>query len=131
MSRVIWRPDRIGIARDAWENHIEDVLGPAVSEAVREEAPHLTGILQASTTRTVVGTGGGNGMPILRVESLANYSGIVHAGRPEVRPVNAKVLHWFDRVTGKDVFAMRSGPVRPNPYIVRALRKLGLRVTVQ
>lgn len=130
MSRVIWRPDRLGIARDAWENHIEDTLGPAVLEAVYEEGPVLSGKLVNSAKRTNVAVGGGNGLPVLRVESTAPYSGIVHAGRGAVVPVNAKILHWFDVITGEEVFTMRSGPVKANPYIVRALRKLGLRVTV-
>lgn len=130
MSRVDWHPDRIGIARDAWENHIEDTLGPAVVEAVREEAPVLTGKLLNSTVRTNVALGGGNGLPVLRVESTEPYSGVVHDGRGEVRPVSAKVLHWFDVISGEEVFTMRAGPVAPNPYIVRGLRNLGLRVTV-
>jgi len=129
VSRVDWHPDRIGIAADAWENHIEDTLGPAVVEEVQAQAPVLTGALRASTVRYNVADGG-DAMPVLRVESIADYSGIVHAGRGEVRPVNARVLHWFDHLTGKDVYSMRSGPVAPNPYIVRALNNLGLRVTV-
>lgn len=130
MSRVEWNPDRLGIARDAWEAHIEDTLGPAVVEEVQAQAPVLTGKLKRETVRYNVGLGGGNGMPVLRVESLADYSLVVNTGRDEVRPVTAKVLHWFDAVTGADVYSMRSGPVAPNPYIERALRNLGLRVTV-
>lgn len=41
------------------------------------------------------------------------YWNLVNDGRGPVRPVHAKVLHWIDPVTGKDVFSMYSGPVAP------------------
>jgi hypothetical protein len=41
------------------------------------------------------------------------YWNIVNNGRGPVRPINAKVLHWIDPKTGKDVFSMYSGPVAP------------------
>jgi hypothetical protein len=41
------------------------------------------------------------------------YWTIVNNGRGPVRPVNAKVLHWIDPETGKDVFAMYSRGVPP------------------
>jgi hypothetical protein len=74
------------------------------------------------------------------------YAGYVHAGRGEVRPVRARVLHWeslnIDPTSGKmftapltrlnkatrlkeaiaksrwgNVFRMRSGPSKANPYL--------------
>jgi hypothetical protein len=41
------------------------------------------------------------------------YWNMVNNGRGPVRPVHAKVLHWIDPKTGKDVFSMYSGPVAP------------------
>jgi hypothetical protein len=41
------------------------------------------------------------------------YWNIINNGRGPVRPVHAKVLHWIDPKTGKDVFSMYSGPVAP------------------
>lgn len=41
------------------------------------------------------------------------YWNMVNNGRGPVRPVNAKVLHWVDPVSGKDIFSMFSGPVAP------------------
>lgn len=46
-------------------------------------------------------------------ESGVFYWNIINDGRGPVRPVNAKVLHWIDPKTGKDVFSRYSGPVAP------------------
>jgi len=49
-----------------------------------------------------------------QVVSTAEHHVYVHRGRGEVRPVSARALHFF--VGGREVFAMRSGPVAPNPF---------------
>lgn len=45
----------------------------------------------------------------------------IEFGRGPVRPVNAKVLHWIDPDSGKDVFATYSGPVDPDPFFFPAV----------
>lgn len=42
------------------------------------------------------------------------YPLCVEFGRGEVRPVNAKILHWVQ--DGKDVFSMYSSPSTPKPF---------------
>ncbi len=48
------------------------------------------------------------------------YFDLVNDGRGEIRPVNAKALHWVDR-GGQDVFAMHAGPSAPRHIKERAL----------
>jgi len=55
------------------------------------------------------------------VGSDLEYAYWVENGRGIVEPVNAKVLHWVDKVTGEDVFAMRSGPSEPMPFLEPAV----------
>lgn len=49
------------------------------------------------------------------------YADYVEHGRGVVRPVRAKVLHWYD---GVDVFTMRAGPSKPNPFAERTANRL-------
>ena len=44
------------------------------------------------------------------------YPLCVEKGRAEVRPVNAKVLHWFT-LSGNEVFSMYSSPAPPRPFV--------------
>jgi hypothetical protein len=41
----------------------------------------------------------------------------IENGRPEVVASEGKVLHWIDKTTGEDVFAKRSGPTQPQPFM--------------
>ena len=50
------------------------------------------------------------------------YPLCVEYGRDEVRPKNAKVLHWTT-LGGKDVFAMRSPPSKPYPFVKPAFEQ--------
>jgi HK97 gp10 family phage protein len=54
-------------------------------------------------------------------ESGIYYAYTVEFGRGEVLPVTKKVLHWFDPKTGLDVFAKRSKPADPKPYMAPAV----------
>ena len=44
------------------------------------------------------------------------YPLCVEKGRGEVRPVYAKVLHWFT-LSGNEVFSMYSSPASPRPFV--------------
>ena len=44
------------------------------------------------------------------------YPLCVEKGSGEVRPVNAKVLHWFT-LSGNEVFSMYSSPAPPRPFV--------------
>lgn len=57
----------------------------------------------------------------VEVTAHAAYAYIVHEGRGEVVPVNARVLRWFG--PGGPVFSMRSKAVPPNRFMDRALQK--------
>lgn len=44
------------------------------------------------------------------------YPLCVEFGRSEVRPVRAKILHWFT-LSGNEVFSMYSSPAPPRPFV--------------
>lgn len=48
---------------------------------------------------------------------------IVEHGRGLVLPKKGKVLHWIDKHTGEDVFATKSGPVDPDPWLEPAVNR--------
>lgn len=50
------------------------------------------------------------------------YPLCVEKGRGPVRPVNAKVLHWFT-LSGNEVFSMYSSPAPPRPFVKPAYEK--------
>lgn len=52
------------------------------------------------------------------------YFRLVDGGRGPVVPVHAKALHWVDKATGQDVFAMHAGPVAPRHIVIRAVAQL-------
>lgn len=55
------------------------------------------------------------------VGSTEEYALYLEYGRGEVLPKNAKMLHWIDPNTGKDVYAKRSGPVEPTAFFERGV----------
>lgn len=129
--RVDWDDARVRreAATIAWSAHLP-VLERRVRESVAAESPVDTGAMQsaisASGVKRLPGAGP-LGLAGLRVDAQTDYSYIVHEGRGEVRPVNAKALHWINRL-GDHVFAQKSKAVPPNRFIVRGLQKIGLRV---
>lgn len=64
------------------------------------------------------------GVDSATVGSTAPYAGYVERGRGPVRPIKAKVLHWIDAETGKDVFTTYAGPAEPQPFWEPALVKI-------
>jgi len=95
-----------------------DMIGPKLAERVSKEAPKETGVLKSSIHHQATVNG-------LRIISSARYSLYVALGtRPHpIEPVHARVLHWVDKKTGQDVFAMHVDHpgTKPNPYPQRAL----------
>lgn len=63
----------------------------------------------------------------IRFGSPVDYAELHEKGRGPVFPVHAKVLRWFDKLSGKPVFRMRAGPAAGRFYLYNALRALGLR----
>ena len=63
------------------------------------------------------------GNKVIVIGTKVPYAGIIEFGRGPVRPVTAKVLHWIDPVTGKDVFSKYSGPVEAMPFLQPAVEK--------
>jgi len=51
------------------------------------------------------------------------YAAYVEYGRGPIRPINAKVLHWIDKASGKDVFAMFASATQPMPFLEPAVIK--------
>jgi len=58
------------------------------------------------------------------IGSDLGYAGIIEYGRGEVTPKSAKILHWKDKTSGKDVFSMRSRAVEPSPFLEPAVVKI-------
>ena len=89
--------------------------------------------LAIGTNATFTDAGGGLLRSIeIQDESDTNYiigTNITHFyplcvefGRSEVRPVNAKVLHWFT-LSGNEVFSMYSSPAPPRPFVKHAFEE--------
>lgn len=93
--------------------------GFIVEGNAKVEAPVRDGTLRASIGPPKVSQSGI--ATTIEVKAHAEHAYVVHEGRGEIRPVNAKVLRW-EGPNGV-VFAMRSGPVKPNPYMDRGLKK--------
>ena len=49
------------------------------------------------------------------------YSVYIEYGRGPIPKVPGRVLHWIDKKTGLDVFAMSAGPVDPMPFMAPAV----------
>lgn len=127
--------DAITAMADEWIRDNADLITSAVAAA----APRgETGALQAShrSRRT--------GRRTFEIVAEAKHAVFVHFGRGPVRPIapggfvtwpGSGVRHpapprGFLRfeVGGRTVFAREVGPVAPNPWMIRALRKLGFEV---
>jgi hypothetical protein len=84
-------------------------IANAYVDAVRNEIQNsgsiISGILYASTRILESGDG------YVVAGSDAPHAIFWEYGHGPIVPVNAKVLHWVDPSTGKDVFAMYVGPV--------------------
>lgn len=55
------------------------------------------------------------------VGSELEYAGWIEYGRGPVDPINAKMLHWIDKTTGKDVFARHANATEPRPFLEPAV----------
>lgn len=84
----------------------------------------ITGEL--SNSIRVLDSGQADGGGYVTVGTDVFYAIYVEYGRGPIRPVTAKVLHWIDKKTGKDVFASYAGPAEARPFFepaVLAVRK--------
>lgn len=113
IQRMMQSPDGL-VGRDAIRR------ATSVQLAARQQVGVSSGRLRRSIVKRGPTVNARGGVSIL-VGSDLGYAKVHHEGRGEVTPVNAKVLHW--RVGGVDVFAMRSGPVRPNRYLTDNLKE--------
>lgn len=121
MARTEWRPDLFDHVADlAWELWLDENEPKLLAQA-RAEAPKVTGNLRYN--HKVVR------LPKRVAHLLGDtfYAHWVHDGRGPVVPKVAKALRWVTKA-GVVVYARRSGPSKPNPWLVRACQKLGLRV---
>lgn len=105
--------------------------GPAhvVLRRMQQESPVLTGLMRASHAVDRPRRVGVDW--VIRFRVKADRSGFpypiaVHNGRGWVFPVRKKVLRWVTR-SGAVVFAARSKPSRPNPWMWRTFVRLGFR----
>lgn len=97
----------------------------SLEHRAKQKAPVDMGRLRASITHRVIQTGNN---VIARTGTNVKYAafqefgtGIYGPRRRLIRPVNAKVLSWKSRRTGKRVFAKFVRGVRPKRYFAKAL----------
>lgn len=103
---------RIGAAEAELDRAAAAALGEAarvLADAERAAAP----VGETGELRAGIGVGTVTASTA-QVVSTSDHHRYVHEGRGEVRPVNARALHFF--VGGREVFTMRAGPVAPNPF---------------
>jgi len=101
---------------------VADDIGRIAADAIREEAPERSGALKRSVQHAVRVVGRIGGGLSVRVVANRPYAGWVIEGRGVVRPVRARCLHWMTE-SGEDVFAMRAGPTKPNPFHERGWKR--------
>ena len=100
-------------------------LGPLLVRLARSYMGVWTGLLWRSTHTRNQYKGGT--FYSVRLEADTEYAELHEKGRGPVFPVNAKVLRWFDKVTGKPVFRRSAGPAAGRFFLFRALKSAGLR----
>jgi hypothetical protein len=105
--------------------------GPAqtVKERFRANSPIDTGRMQASHSVDPPRLVGRDWLIRFRVEADNAgfaYPVAVHNGRGVVRPVNKMALRWVTKA-GAVVFATRSGPSTPQPWLWRTMVQIGFR----
>lgn len=106
---------------EAWA----DSAGPQLEARARGFAGYWTGELRRRMTYERKYKGGR--FYSVRFGSDVPYAEIHEKGRGPVFPVKAKVLRWFDKVSGKPIFRMKAGPAAGRFYLYKALKALGLR----
>lgn len=84
---------------------------------MQNEMPKRTGQMAASVQSSINGD-------TITIGTPKEYAPIVVTGRGEIRPRTAKALHWKGWPNGGDVFAMRSGPVKPNDFLIRTIKAI-------
>jgi hypothetical protein len=106
--------------------------GPAqvVRQQMQAEAPVLTGVMRAEHRVDPPKRQADGYHIIFRTEARSRegypYPIAVHNGRGPVFPRRAKALRWVTRA-GVVVFAKRSGPAAPNPWMWRTFARIGFK----
>lgn len=108
------------VFRDLSQNGLDEVVSQAlddIAETVIQQAKvnladnNLTGQLSDSVKVLDKGT------HYIKIGTETLQGKILELGRGPVTPVRAKVLHWVDPKTGKDVYSKYSKPVAPSPWL--------------
>lgn len=94
-------------------------LGDAIVSEARSNLQNDQHVVRGDLVASVGILEDNEGNDIL-VGSPLPYAGIIEDGRPEVKPVNAKVLHWKDK-DGNDVFSKSSAEVPASPWLLPAV----------
>lgn len=106
--------------------------GPAqtVRQRMQTEAPVFTGLMRMLHRVDPARRMADGWHIIFRTEARSRegypYPIAVHNGRGEVRPIRAKALRWVTR-SGAVVFAKRSRPSTPNPWMWRTFIRIGFK----
>lgn len=101
----------------ATQEDLRKIAKDAIAEikgTIQDEGHVVTGNLLSSLGITDESTGS------VSIGSTEKYSLALEYGRVEVIAKD-KPLHWVDKHTGEDVFAMRSGPTQPTGVFERSI----------
>jgi hypothetical protein len=104
-------------AKKRYGTYLENLADRIISEArsnLQNDQHVVTGDLVAS-----VGILEDNEGKEIVVGTPLAYGAIIEDGRPEIKPVHAKALHWFDK-DGNEVFAKSSKAVEASPWLLPA-----------
>lgn len=99
-------------------NNLPRQIADFAVQAMQNEVPKRTGKLASSIHAEVVSEN------TVSIVADAEYANIVWKGRKEVKPVNARVLHWNDWPGGGDVFSMRAKETEPNDFVERTVKRI-------
>lgn len=125
MASVTWRVEELVHLRDEIAAQYVIQNRPTILRVFRAECPIDTGILrQQHAVRPPIKQG--TGSYLIKIVAAPYWGVFVHEGHGWIYPVRAKVLRFVTKA-GKVVFARKVRPVAPNPWMVRALTKLGLK----
>ena len=116
---------------------IAEKFKKGIQEGSKEGASKIANRIKSLQELMIAGNGSifnGDLLKSIEIEEEGDYSYVVGTniehfyplcvefGRSEVRPIRAKVLHWFT-LSGDEVFSKYSSPAPPRPFVKPAFEE--------
>lgn len=105
----------------AWRKFLEQGAPKLVEYAI-EEAPVDTGALAASISFEETGPISG------RLVAASRHAAVTEEGHGDLYPTSQPLMKFLWKLAGHWVSTGHVNPVAPNPFLIRACRRLGLQV---